>query len=913
MSVDLDKSLQLFFPIAPNGLTRQTFLNEVLLPQIQRGSTTSSRGSLATLLYDDAFESGKVKGLPDEVYKRIINARKNKRSKIFSIHPDHHQDFEQGFAPGKPMNRQMEKEYQEYLKFMSNVGTEELAAMTPFVKLIYRYRQKENDPWKEFVVPFKSFSSELEYNPHTEDQSGQILSQKFARGDGAGIESVNVQRKFPALGNILSVNVDINFFFQNINVLTRKQKINNQDFSFIKVMAFLQPKFEEMILEYGYGISRFTDPTIIPPKIQTQILLKEKKRFVLRYKSHTFNFEQDGTIKLSTSYTTQQDQDLFNKKSDISIPKGNFTISNLATDQSTRSLLLNYKKILESSQKIEEDLRVLKTQQQRRKAASRVTGNSTNRQNNQNFEARKKELETKLRDQRRVLNKTSKQLGPLIKQNIVDSIRVNRELFKISFLSNAEKDEDVRKFSFKTKLFLEESKDGKLISTEVAKSSYSISSKEKYKDNIVFEEINGKTGSQALSTLDKTMGAILNSPFGAKRDAGESFGDIVFFSLRALVTAAYDNLEDEFKKNQAPFVGFGNITTKAFGKDYSLNLGDLLISVDEFQKWYYKNYLSKSRIIYSFGDFMKDIMSDLVPSILSNNSIPLFGRNNIGTIRPFFYLTKMTGDKKEQALFRKIYQTNSKRDLKTFQTKLKTVNQGATSNNLRTVVLYSPLKSVSSPMTSPYLLRNLSSVSPPFDEVKDLQFNAPHVKIGADSGLLKNITFNAQDFPGLRTALWADSLIPSAEVLLKYRYTANVTTIGNNVFFKGGFFTIPANPLGIDKDTFDPGIVGYYAIQGVTDSVSIGNYETSLVGTWVFNPASNKGKSGTDVTQQNVEDIIPPIGLKLSVVQYLEDLFRLDASVLAANGLNSDFSPQVRTGDDLPPQNDEYKDIREPI
>ena len=210
----------------------------------------------------------------------------------------------------------------------------------------------------------------MEYNPHTEDQSGQILSQKFARGDGAGIESVNVQRKFPALGNILSVNVDINFFFQNINVLTRKQKINNQDFSFIKVMAFLQPKFEEMVLEYGYGISRFTDPTIIPPKIQTQILLKEKKRFVLRYKSHTFNFEQDGTIKLSTSYTTQQDQDLFNKKSDISIPKGNFTISNLATDQSTRSLLLNYKKILESSQKIEEELRVLKTQQQRRKVSS---------------------------------------------------------------------------------------------------------------------------------------------------------------------------------------------------------------------------------------------------------------------------------------------------------------------------------------------------------------------------------------------------------------------------------------------------------------------------------------------------------------------------------------------------------------
>jgi hypothetical protein len=81
----------------------------------------------------------------------------------------------------------------------------------------------------------------------------------------------------------------------------------------------------------------------------------------------------------------------------------------------------------------------------------------------------------------------------------------------------------------------------------------------------------------------------------------------------------------------------------------------------------------------------------------------------------------------------------------------------------------------------------------------------------------------------------------------------------------------------------------------------------------VFNPAAQKGKSGTDVTQQNVEDLIPPTALKLSVVQYLEDLFRLDASVLAANGLNSDFSPSSRTNVGQPPQNDEYKDFKEPI
>ena len=73
MSLELDKSLQLFFPIAPGGLNRQTFLNEVFTPQINRGNSSSNRGALATILYDDAFESGRVKGLPDDVYKKQTN------------------------------------------------------------------------------------------------------------------------------------------------------------------------------------------------------------------------------------------------------------------------------------------------------------------------------------------------------------------------------------------------------------------------------------------------------------------------------------------------------------------------------------------------------------------------------------------------------------------------------------------------------------------------------------------------------------------------------------------------------------------------------------------------------------------------------------------------------------------------
>ena len=100
---------------------------------------------------------------------------------------------------------------------MMNVGTTELSVMQPFVKLIYRYRQNAGAQWREIVMPFPSFTTEEEYMP--------VLSPRFSRGDGSGIENISVNRQFPAFGNLLHVTVDINYFFQNLGILTKKNKI----------------------------------------------------------------------------------------------------------------------------------------------------------------------------------------------------------------------------------------------------------------------------------------------------------------------------------------------------------------------------------------------------------------------------------------------------------------------------------------------------------------------------------------------------------------------------------------------------------------------------------------------------------------------------------------------------------------
>jgi hypothetical protein len=904
----IKNSIQIYLPITAGGLSRQQFLNDVFCPQIQRGTTPATRSALAKVIYDDQFDKSAVKELDSDTYKRIITGRSGTRDKIISIHPNYHSTLEESHGSIKSTNPASQAEFEEYMRFMSNVGTSELAAMTPFVKLIYRYKQKENDPWKEFMLPFKSFTTEQEFT--SKDMIG-----RFNRGDGAGITNVTVNRNFPGIGNILSVFVDISFFFQNLNILTRKQELDGvKDFSLIKVMAFLPPKKEELVLEYGYGISRFTDPSIIPPRMQSQILLREKKRFHLKYKGHNFDLEQDGSVKLNVSYTTQQDQDLFDKRADVAIPKNKVQIASLGVSNSTKSLLNNYRKLLKTREELDDKLTKFKEQTEKRKDAPVVKGAGQNKSAITNLARKKQKVANDLVKVNENLNSLRGQLAPLVKQKFIDTIRRNKDLFKISFKSGANPSsstDDFRDYGIVAKLSLEEVSPAgdSLVATELADMSTSILIEE-FEESAVFKQkVLGDTREEKLSAVDNVLGTIFNVPKGTTRDRTKSFGDILFFPLRALIAAAYSDLEDEYKE-RVPFVGLSNVTTKVYDRNYSLNIGDILVSVDVFQRWYYENYTSKQIISYTFGDFLNDIMTKLVPHILENETSSLFGNNRIGNIRPINYLTKMRGDKKDVSLFRKIYTDGTNNNaLKELALKLKHNSDTKTSSNLQTVALYTNIKNPSSPVGSIYLKRNLKDTN--FNEKQDIKFNAPHIKIGADAGLLKSINFSAQDFPGLRTALWANSLTNSAETLLKYKYSANVVTIGNNVFFRGGYFAIPSNPLGLSRDSFDPGIVGYYVIQKVTDSLTIGNYETSLQGTWIYNP---QGNNTQDIQKQNGGDGVPdpPPQIPLSVFGYLEDVFRVEAETLAQNGLNSDFTVK-KEPPRLEQTDDNRRDIKEPV
>ena len=134
--------------------------------------------------------------------------------------------------------------------------------------------------------------------------------------------------------------------------------------------------------------------------------------------------------------------------------------------------------------------------------------------------------------------------------------------------------------------------------------------------------------------------------------------------------------------------------------------------------------------------------------------------------------------------------------------------------------------------------------------------------------------------------------------------------VGNNVFFRGGYFAISPNSLGLVDTTYDPGIVGYYVIQKVADTISRGNYQTTVYGTWVYNPATVKNRGEKAIEQDN-DAIESPSNLSHNVPLYIEELLSLDPRALEKNGINSDVKPTRAARKESTAQSEYQKDIKE--
>ena len=151
------------------------------------------------------------------------------------------------------------------------------------------------------------------------------------------------------------------------------------------------------------------------------------------------------------------------------------------------------------------------------------------------------------------------------------------ELFKISFATKVDLSETdrTRKFSMNSTLNLvtRESGTDKLKDIKLFEMPTSFSVGD-VKDNLIISELEGKSEKEKETFVDNIVSSAFNAPKGLKTiaDGNKKFGDILFFSARSLIAAAYRQLNDEDRRT-VHYTSLGNLNAKTLGKDYIVTLG----------------------------------------------------------------------------------------------------------------------------------------------------------------------------------------------------------------------------------------------------------------------------------------------------------------------------------------------------
>jgi hypothetical protein len=124
-------------------------------------------------------------------------------------------------------------------------------------------------------------------------------------------------------------------------------------------------------------------------------------------------------------------------------------------------------------------------------------------------------------------------------------------------------------------------------------------------------------------------------------------------------------------------------------------------------------------------------------------------------------------------------------------------------------------------------------------ETRDQEIGVHHLYLGADVGLVKEVTFSKVDAPYLREArIQQDSLNPLAQ--LAATYNVNLKMVGNTIFWPGQYIFV--NPVGFGTGlptergsiSNQLGLGGYHLLTEVKSFIEDGKYETNIKGLYEF-------------------------------------------------------------------------------
>lgn len=370
----------------------------------------------------------------------------------------------------------------------------------------------------------------------------------------------------------------------------------------------------------------------------------------------------------------------------------------------------------------------------------------------------------------------------------------------------------------------------------------------------------------------------------------ETYGNISFFPLRALIAAAINfTLDTKEDLNNFPIICLGTLLTESMHKKYFTKMGDLLIDVDFFKEWLYKTFLNREKLDPTLDDFLNQIFQILVPNVL-RTGVGHYSKGEHGYISRKIYEVSKDIYENEQ-LLKDLESEDPKKRKEAAESLMSDARSSTKPEEIKRPLILYYQESFSRPDDVREAKASFIRENRRFDKKQDYTDGIYHVLMGQNSGIVRQINFSYLSDPNLNT-LFAMKNPNHLASYMKYSYEANIDFVGNDLFFdKVNYFAIPNNQFNIsntglsyskEKDIF--GLTGYYQISKTTDKISMGEYTTTVTARNMFSPDTESLKQKKCKKKPDVDGDSggtgkrgpPPIPnyVDLDIGEYIYECFR---------------------------------------
>jgi len=303
-------------------------------------------------------------------------------------------------------------------------------------------------------------------------------------------------------------------------------------------------------------------------------------------------------------------------------------------------------------------------------------------------------------------------------------------------------------------------------------------------------------------------------------------------------TIALKRASEEFKKFRLVLGPLEIVDHKNENVKY-INFADVPISVKYFSEWLTSKLLKKDQALYSLTQFLKDLFNDLIKNYLNDDSCFSFSIKQ--KVRLFEgVVTSYPQGSRDEITSQIISSRNGHNRLNINTARMPVLNIKGRSiydkpnpginNEINYFIFYAG-------RTQP--IEEMMGIRSE-DESKGIY----HYLLGKDKGLIKNISLNKTDSPGLKEVRFEQEGYDGLHQLREL-YDVEIDSYANMTAFPGNYIFV--DPLGFapnlvpfSRDNFDLtdlGVGGYYMVTRASHELGPGFANTKLNAVWVASQA----------------------------------------------------------------------------